>query len=109
MARTEKFCTQRCMNIWVASSESNLKDEEVMDVDGVATTEVVTQQRKVARALKHLQIDMACRSYLSLSISLSFSLSLTSLSLSFGSASFSVIRMYCVCDTHTHIYTHTHL
>ena len=61
MVRSDKFCSQRCSNQW---SEKNSSPEtpgktgaesEPMEVD-----KIPVQQKKVARALKNLQIDMAC-------------------------------------------------
>ena len=64
MVRSDKFCTQRCMNLWMeAHGSKQEEEEEVMEVETVATSEDTTQQKKVARALKHLQIDMACESF----------------------------------------------
>ena len=61
IVRSDKFCSQRCSNQW---SEKNSSPEtpgktgaesEPMEVD-----KIPLQQKKVARALKHLQINMAC-------------------------------------------------
>ena len=58
MVRSDKFCSQRCSNQWSEKNSSPEKtgaESEPMEVD-----KIPVQQKKVARALKNLQIDMAC-------------------------------------------------
>lgn len=61
LMRSTRFCTQRCINQW---SEQNAEEvdtaneaSEPMEVD-----KQPEQPKRLPRALKNLQIDMACKS-----------------------------------------------
>ena len=61
LMRSNKFCTQRCINQWSEKNPEGVdsaakETDEPMEVE----KQTPTQQKKVPRALKNLQIDMAC-------------------------------------------------
>lgn len=66
--RSNQFCTQRCINVWtekkaagpIATSTATRRVvmETPMEVDKQQPTS--SQQKKLPRALKNLQIDMTC-------------------------------------------------
>lgn len=59
LMRSNRFCTQRCINQW---SEQNAEEVDTAEAsEPMEVDKQPEQTKKLPRALKNLQIDMACR------------------------------------------------